>query len=256
MGTTADKLNRLIKTKEGIRQEINRAYGAEEVSTSDTFNSYIQKLEDHPFYLLEYIEGIIENLEVSGVTNIIPSLFYGYHSLSSVSLPDVTDIGKHAFYDCYNLSSVSFSSAEHIGDSAFTKCSNLSSVSFPNATDIGEYAFMNCSNLSSVSFPNVTRIFDDAFKSCGGLTTASFPKLTQIDNGSSTWLSKSGAFYNCSNLTTLYVGTEISTVCSLGDFALQGCSNLTNIYVPASLVDSYKSASNWRNYADKIKAAP
>ena len=39
MGTTTDKLNRLIETKEGIRQEINRIYGAEKVSTSDTFNS-------------------------------------------------------------------------------------------------------------------------------------------------------------------------------------------------------------------------
>ena len=48
MGTTTDKLNHLINTKEGIRQEINRAYNAEEIGTSDTFSSYIQKLEEHP----------------------------------------------------------------------------------------------------------------------------------------------------------------------------------------------------------------
>ena len=51
MGTIADKLSRLINTKEGIRQEINRAYETEEVGSSDTFNSYIQKLEEHPYYL-------------------------------------------------------------------------------------------------------------------------------------------------------------------------------------------------------------
>ena len=51
MGTTVDKLNHLINTKEGIRQELNRAYKTEEISISDTFNSYIQKLEEHPYYM-------------------------------------------------------------------------------------------------------------------------------------------------------------------------------------------------------------
>ena len=65
------------------------------------------------------------------------------------------------------------------------------------------------------------------------------------------------AFYGCSNLTTIYVGTNTSTVCTLSNTnAFNRCTSLTNIYVPASLVNSYKSATNWSNYADKIKAAP
>ena len=65
MGTITDKLNRLINTKEGIRQELNRAYETEEISTSDTFNSYIQKLEEHPFYLKGLVDGTIENIKLS-----------------------------------------------------------------------------------------------------------------------------------------------------------------------------------------------
>ena len=125
-----------------------------------------------------------------------------------------------------------------------------------DASSVGDAAFRGCSNLSSVSFPNVTRVFDDAFRACEGLTTASFPKLTRIDPGRSSRVSKSGAFYNCVNLTTLYIGTKNSTVCELGDGAFQGCSNLANIYVPASLVDVYKSDSGWHSYANRIKAAP
>ena len=160
MGTIADKLNRLINTKEGIRQEINRAYNAEEISTSDTFNSYIQKLEEHPFYIMRYIERSIE----------------------SIKLFNATSIGKYAF----------------------SSCSNLTEASFPSATSIGNYAF-----------------------------------------------------YSCSKLTTIYVGTESDTVCTLSNTnAFSNCTNLTNIYVPASLVDSYKSATNWSNYASKIKATP
>ena len=65
------------------------------------------------------------------------------------------------------------------------------------------------------------------------------------------------AFYSCSNLTSIYVGTNTSTVCTLSDTgAFDDCTNLTSIYVPANLVDSYKSATNWSSYADKIKATP
>ena len=158
MGTTADKLNHLINTKEGIRQEINRAYGTEEISTSDTLNSYIQKLEEHPFYIMRYIERSIENIKLSNATS--------------------------------------------IGDGAFYSCRSLTSASFPNATSIG-----------------------------------------------------SDAFYKCSSLTTIYVGTNTSTVCTLSNTnAFNNCTNLSNIYVPASLVNSYKSATNWSRYADKIQS--
>lgn len=160
METTADKLNYLINTKEGIRQEINRAYSTEEIGTSDTLNSYIQKLEEHPYYLKKYVEGTIESIKASNITS--------------------------------------------IGTGAFHSCSTLTSASFPNVTSIGD-----------------------------------------------------SAFYQCSNLTTIYVGTNTSTVCTLSStIAFYKCTNLTNIYVPANLVDSYKSATNWSNYASKIKAAP
>ena len=131
MGTTVDKLNHLINTKEGIRQEINRAYNAEEISTSDTFNSYIQKLEEHPFYVKTLVEGTIKN----------------------VNLPNATSIGDYAFDSCSSLTSVSFPNATSIGQYAFRSCSGLTSVSFPNATSIDNYAFNGCSGLTEVSSP-------------------------------------------------------------------------------------------------------
>ena len=88
------------------------------------------------------------------------------------------------------------------------------------------------------------------FYSCSSrsFTSVSFPNATSIG----IW-----AFYSCSKLTTIYVGTNTSTVCTLSSTsAFNNCTNLTNIYVPASLVDRYKSATNWSNYASKIKATP
>ena len=113
-----------------------------------------------------------------------------------------------------------------VGNYAFSSCSNLTNVSFPNATSIGNYAFRHCSKLTEVSIPNATRVGE-------------------------------GAFYKCSELTTIYVGTNTSTVCTLANTnAFNNCIKLTNIYVPSSLVDSYKSSTNWSNYASKIKPAP
>ena len=267
MGTTADKLNRLINTKEGIRQEINRAYNAEEISTSDTFNSYIQKLEEHPFYVKTLVEGTIKNVNLPNATSIGTGAFSSCSGLTSVSFPNATSIGLLAFQNCSSLTEVSFPNATSIGDYAFSYCSSLTSVSFPvatsiggyafspcsgltsvsfpNATSIGSYAFQKCSSLTSVSIPNATSIGEEAFSSCSSLTSVSFPNATSIG---------SYAFKSCSNLTTIYVGTNTSTVCTLSSTdAFRDCTNLTNIYVPESLVDKYKSATNWSNYASKIK---
>ena len=150
-------------------------------------------------------------------------------SISGNFSSDVFSIGNYAFYECRGLTSVSFPVATSIGNGAFYECRGLTEITdefFPVVTSIGQYAFYNCSSLTSVSFPEVTSIGNYAFQ-------------------------------NCSSLTTIYVGTNISTVCTLSSTsAFISCTNLTNIYVPASLVDKYKSATNWSKYASKIKATP
>ena len=311
MGTTADKLNHLINTKEGIRQELNRAYETEEISTSDTFDSYIQKLEEHPYYLKGLVEGTIENIKLSNITSIGNYAFSSCSSLANLNFPEVTRIGYNAFQGCSKLTEVSFPKATSTDSYTFYNCSSLASVSFPKATSVGGYSFYNCSSLTSislpeatkldvgafygcsglteVSIPNATIINQSAFNSCSSLASVSFPKATSIGNDvfqrcsslTSVSLPKAKsigeyAFYNCSSLTevsfpvvtsidgyalqycssltTIYVGTNTSTVCTLSTSAFSGCTNLTNIYVPYLLVDSYKSATNWSSYADKIKA--
>ena len=268
MGTTADKLNRLINTKEGIRQEINRAYNAEEISTSDTFNSYIQKLEEHPFYVKTLVEGTIKNVNLPNATSIGTSAFSSCSGLTSVSFPNATSIGSSAFQDCNSLTEVSFPKATKLDVGAFYNCSGLTEVSIPNATIINQSAFNSCRSLTEVSFPKATSIGGNVFESCSGLTSVSLPKAKSIGEYAFRYCSSltevsfpvvtsidGYAFQYCSSLTTIYVGTESDTVCTLSNtLAFNNCTNLANIYVPAKLVDKYKSATNWSSYADKIKA--
>ena len=187
----------------------------------------------------------LTNVSFPKATSIGSNAFLYCDSLTNVSFPNVTSIGNHAFHSCSNLTDVSFPNVTSIGNHAFYDCSNLTDVSFPNATSIGYNAFQYCSNLTNISLPNATSIGGSAFYVCSNLTNISLPNATSIGGS---------AFQSCSSLTTIYVGTNTSTVCTLSNTnAFNNCTNLTNIYVPFSLVDSYKSATNWSNYADKIQ---
>ena len=130
-----------------------------------------------------------------------------------------------------------------IGSTAFADCKVLTSVSLPLATIVREDAFANCTALTSVSLPLAKEIEEDAFTNCTALTSVSLPAATKI------WYS---VFKGCTALTTLYIGTESDTVCNLlSSSAIP--SNVTDIYVPHKLVDSYKTATSWSAFADKIK---
>ena len=193
-------------------------------------------------YAFQYCSGFTE-VSFPNVTSIGKNAFASCSSLTSVSFPVATSIGNFTFDECSSLTSVSFPNVTSIGGDAFASCSSLTSVSFQVATSIGNFAFRSCSGLTEIAFPKVTSIGEYAFQDCSGLTSVSFPKVTSIGES---------AFYGCSGLTTIYVGTESDTVCTLSNtYTIP--SSVTDIYVPATLVDRYKSATNWSSYADKIK---
>ncbi len=191
-------------------------------------------------------------------------------SLATVSFPKATSIGIYAFSDCRSLTTAEFLQATSIGGSAFrychglvtanfpqviasignyafSKCSRLTTVSFPQATSIGQRAFEECSGLTTAEFPQVKIIGQYAFNKCTSLVTASFPEATRIDTY---------AFYLCGELTSLVLSnTEaICTLSATTAFTSTPIASGTGyIYVPDALVDSYKTATNWKTYAAQIK---
>ena len=90
----------------------------------------------------------------------------------------------------------------------------------------------------------VTRIGHCVFRNCNALTSVSFPAVTSINRY---------AFFSCHKLTTMYIGTESDTVCTLYDRDAIP-SSVTKIYVPFFLVDKYKTSTEWSSLADKITA--
>ena len=145
--------------------------------------------------------------------------FNGCYNLQEVNLPSVKSISQDMFKYLDSLTSINLPMCETIGSSVFDGCSSLTSINLPMCKSIGSFAFCNCSSLTSINLPMCEKIYDNVF-------------------------------IGCIKLKTITVGTSLSTVCEVDsgfDY-----SNLEAIYVPSALVEQYKAAPNWSNYADKI----
>jgi len=118
----------------------------------------------------------------------------------------------------------------------FASCSLLSQVYAPDCSTVGNYAFLNCKNLEKIEL---------------GLGRGGYI-YTQ-------------AFSSCSKLSEIYMINYSTAICALNNqnaFSNTPMSNSTylghygSIYVAPTLVNTYKAATNWAAYANRIAAAP
>lgn len=129
----------------------------------------------------------------------------------------------------------------------FFSQSNLKSVDLPNVTGTGSYAFQRA-GLLSVTLPSLQSVASSAFNQCTKLVSADFLVLTNIGIL---------AFAYSSKFETLIL-RNTSKVCSLVNAnaftSTLIASGTGYIYVPRALVDSYKAATNWSDYAAQFRA--
>lgn len=181
-------------------------------------------------------------------TTIGSNAFESCSNLTTANFPAATSIGSYVFYYCYKLTTVGFPAATSIGSYAFSYCTNLTAADFPATTSISTYAFSNCTSLTTADFPKATSIGTYVFNYCTRLIEADFPVVTSIS---------AYAFRACSSLSALIL-RNTAKVCTLSNtnaFASSAIASGTGyIYVPATLVASYKAATNWKTYAAQFRA--
>lgn len=232
----------------------------------------------------------LSTIKGEAVTSLGNYAFTGCSALTSVDFPNLTTLGTYVFQNCTLLPSFNGENVTTVGTYAFTGCSALIEISLPKATSIAGYAFNACgashislpslksmtsgafrgSRFVSVDLPNVTNIGNNAFRAQAYIQRLVLPKvastasesvrncdaLTYVDLPVCTSFG-SYTFNDCNNLETLILRTT-SKVCTMGNVNVLQLTKIANgegyIYVPASMVDSYKVASNWSTYANQIRA--
>ena len=118
-----------------------------------------------------------------------------------------------------------------------------------SASFVANYAFYNNSYIQTVNLPNCTEVRFSAFYGCTSLSQVSLPMCSSIGGN---------VFGKCSSLSIITIG--YSSLCRMNNsdafINTQITSSTGSIYVPASLVDTYKSATNWSYFSTQIFPIP
>lgn len=234
--------------------------------------------------------GIPKNFSYDG-TKIKDHLYYDEY-LNSLNIPNVTTIGYYAFYcstadvDKELHSIGKLENLKYIRDYAF--CKRLASIyakdkdddsvkflNFPNVLEVGASAFEGCTSIQTANFPKAITLKSSVFKSCRNLTKVELNALTATKNqildglaygstdgcvvymNSLESINAKLANYNQAYISKLVLGSP--AVCTLGSTSyfdytwIKTKTDTGFVYVPDDLVDSYKTATNWTTFADKIK---
>lgn len=196
-----------------------------------------------------FVDSLIENTLVSLVNDRVKKvnayLCNRNANLVEVKLPNVETIGDRAFTGCDGLTEIDFPKCTYIGTYGFQSCQKLATINLPELKTVGGYAFQSCSSLTSVVMPKLEKLGTADFYSCWRMHTFDLPVCASISSNSIIY---------CSALTKLILRSP--TLCTLGGNGLANtpiAKGTGYVYVPDNLVEEYKAATNWANYASQIK---
>ena len=255
MGNIVEKLQKILDTKNALKNKINEKGG--NITDDTPFANYVNELDN------------ISSGGGSGEEDTTLSKLLD-RTITEVVIPsDVTKIGKYAFSECRSLNKATLPNTVTLIDNyAFQYCQNLETINLPNTIiSLGVGCFMQCAALKiALDLSNLTRLYEATFFNCREITNVNIgSKITIIDKQ---------VFQYCFALTNLIIPSQIK---SIGVQALQigsiddkatitfesttpptigtntfDTAKLQAIRVPMSAVDTYKSYTNWTLFADYI----
>ena len=277
MGTTAQKLNKILETKEAIRTAINNKGGT--LTTTDTFASYPSAIDNLPsggndwlkeyldetkdasflfcgqgndyaqgtwYYNLTYerLQKILSYDTTSSVTNMRGMFYYCKQliTIPSINTSLVTNM-SNMFEGCSNLTTIPQLDTSNVTNvnSMFSRCLNLTTIPQLDTSKITNMTFMfyNCYKLTKIDITYM-KLTSTSNSNYFASNCYSLIKLI-IRNMTTIPVLNAGAFSNCYHFT----GTTNET------YNPQGLKD-GRIYVPDDKVDALKTATNWSTYADII----
>ena len=144
--------------------------------------------------------------------------------------------------------SVDLINCENVGLKTFFSNQQLTQVNLPECVSLGVSAFAECIRLQTISLPKCEYIGNQCFQGAFQSNTTGYD--ININLPVCSYIGSS-AFYWTQRSLTLTLGYDGVVDLPSGSYTFEA-TTVTSIYVPASLVDAYKSATNWSFYSTQI----
>lgn len=253
MGTTIEKLTKVLETKEAIRTAINNKGGT--LTESDTFSSYSAAIDniqtgggENPLqYIIDNqggdgkpscqylfykykgsnLDNLLSTLDFSKVAS-MDGMFSNCTNLTSIPLLDTSNVTDMSmmFYECSSLTSIPQLDTSKVTNmsNAFYDCSSLTSFPLLDTSNVTSMygTFSRCSKLSSIptfNTSNATRM-DNMFENCFGLISIPLLDTSKVTD--------MGVMFSSCNKLTSIPKLNTSKVTNM-NYMFQYCSNLTTI---------------------------
>lgn len=198
---------------------------------------------------VDLLSGDVTSVSDENATSVRDSCFSYCKKIQEVYLPNVTSIGTSSFRGCEMLSKINIQNVETLGNYSLYG-SNITELYLPKAITINTSACSYISQLKKVTLGNVKTIDKGAFSrdiNCEEIDISLNENVNSIGEN---------AFYNNGKLSKLTIrGTALIELKSTNAFAGTAIAYRTGkIYVDPSMVETYKTATNWSNYSYAIEA--
>lgn len=195
----------------------------------------------------------LESFEAIEATQVRSSAFMSSRSLKKVVLPKVTFIMNDAFSSCTVLEEAQFESLESIGYEAFQRC-GIKNIDMSKVKSVDTSAFSR-SNIMKAKMPLVESLGSHVFEYCSALTILdiSNPEATRVPN-----IDGYNAFSSCTSMKALILRSTSKMIKLTASGTDKLPPTITDgtcfIYVPRTLLETYKTATNWSVYAGQFRA--
>ena len=275
MGTTAQKLNKILETKEAIRTAINNKGGT--LTTTDTFASYPSAIDSLPsggndwlkeyldetknasylfcgysqnsanstwYYNLTYerLQSILSYNTTSNVTD-MTYMFYYCNQLTTIPLIDTSLVTNMSgmFYHCERLTTISLLDTNSVTnmDAMFYWCLNLTTIPklVTSSCTTMSQMFYKCSNLITIPQLDTSKVIDMSymFFDCFKLATIDITHMNITSTSNSNQFA-----YECYSLTKLII-RNMNSIPKLNSNSFSDCYHFTGTtdptYNPQGLKD-------------------
>lgn len=194
----------------------------------------------------------LRSFVATSTTRLEEYAFDNCSKLVSFEAPNVTSVGQVCFRSNVALISLNLKSLKSAEQSAFVNCRILENADFQSLESLGFATFAGCKALKRLKFPKIKSIGTAVFINCNALEIIEFSEQGNsnvITFGSST-------FTGCTSLKALVLRNGVvNTLGGTSDYLSPTIEDRTGfIYVPRTLLETYKTATNWSVYAEQFRA--